>query len=216
MKFKILAITILLSLITISCNKSIENKQLKTDIKIDKQIWMPKNLDVTKFNNGDLIPEAKSNSEWVSAMKNGTPAWCYIENDSINAKKIGVLYNWYAINDKRGIAPSGYHIPSKDDWFELITFLGGNNLAGKKLKSQIGWDEDGNGTDEFNFCGLPGGFRNELGDFNNKRSIGMFWTSTKFPENNLCYFISLDWGTNDCDFEIGGRGYGFSVRCIKD
>lgn len=216
MKSKILAITILLSLITISCNKSIEKNHLKGDVNIGKQIWMSKNLNVTKFNNGDLIKEAKTNEEWISALKSNTPAWCYIENDSISGKKYGVLYNWFAINDKRGIAPLGFHIPSKEEWNDLIAYSGGNDIAGEKLKSKKGWDEDGNGTDVYGFCGLPGGFRHELGDFNNKRSLGMFWTTTVYKDNNHWYFISLDWGTNDCDFEIGDKGYGFSVRCIKD
>jgi uncharacterized protein (TIGR02145 family) len=214
MKIKILSLILLLSFVCTGCKKSSNSIQPNGDIKIDKQIWMPKNLDVTKFNNGDLIPEAKSNSEWVLAMKNGTPAWCYIENDSINAKKFGVLYNWFAINDKRGIAPLGFHIPSKEEWNDLITYSGGNDIAGDKLKSKKGWDEDLNGTDDYGFCGLPGGFRDELGDFNNKRSLGMFWTTTEYKDNNHWYFISLDWGTNDCDFEIGDKGYGFSVRCI--
>ena len=79
MKFKILAITILLSLISIGCNES-------EDIKIDKQIWMSKNLNVIKFNNGDLIKEAKTKSEWIDALKNGTPAWCYSDNDINNGE----------------------------------------------------------------------------------------------------------------------------------
>lgn len=216
MKFKILSITILLSLISIGCNKSNEPKQQNGDIKIDKQIWMSKNLDVKKFNNGDLIPEAKSNSEWASALKNGNPAWCYIGNNVLNGEKYGVLYNWFAINDKRGIFPNGYHIPSKEEWLVLIKFLGGEDVAGEKLKSKVGWAEQGNGTDTSGFCGLPGGFRDELGDFNNKGSLAMFWTTTKFKENNLYYFINLDWGTNKCDNLFGGKGYGFSVRCIKD
>jgi uncharacterized protein (TIGR02145 family) len=216
MKFNILALSILLSFVSTGCKNSSDSKQPNGDIKIDKQIWMPKNLDVTKFNNGDSIPEAKSNSEWVKAMKNGTAAWCYYDNSQVNGEKYGILYNWYAINDKRGIAPSGYHIPIKEDWFELITFLGGNNPAGKKLKSKKGWAEQGNGTDVYDFCGLPGGFRDESGDFNNMGSLAMFWTTTKFKENDRVYFINLDWGTNDCDDLIGAKGYGFSVRCIKD
>ena len=209
MKFKILSITILLSLVIIGCKKS-------EDIKIDKQIWMSKNLNVIKFNNGDLIPEAKSSNEWISALKNGKPAWCYIDNDIINGDKYGVLYNWFAINDKRGITPIGYHIPNKEEWLGLIKFMGGEKIAGKKLKSKIGWKDDGNGSDAYGFCGLPGGFRDELGHFANEGSLGMFWTTTELNENNLQYFISLAWGTDDCSFEIGGKGYGFSVRCIKD
>lgn len=216
MKFKILAITILLSFITISCNNSIENKQIKTDIKIGNQIWMSKNLNVTKFKNGDLIKEAKTNEEWKSSLISNTPAWCYIENDSISGKKYGLLYNWFAINDKRGIAPLGYHIPSREEWLNLVKFLGGEKIAGEKLKSKKGWAEKGNGTDIYDFCGLPGGFRDESGDFNNIGSLAMFWTSTKFNKNDRVYFINLDWGTNDCDDLIGSKGYGFSVRCIKD
>ena len=216
MKIKIVALILLLSFVSTGCKNSSDSKQPNGDIKIDKQIWMSKNLDVTKFNNGDSIPEAKSSEEWVTALKSCKPAWCYIENNSISGKKYGVLYNWFVINDKRGIAPLGYHIPTREEWLNLVKFLGGERIAGQKLKSKKGWVEDGNGTDVYDFCGLPGGFRDESGDFNNKGSLAMFWTTTKFKENNLIYFINLDWGTNDCDDLIGGKGYGFSVRCIKD
>ncbi len=83
------------------------------EVKIGNQVWTSKNLDVEQFNNGDKIPEAKTNEEWNLANKNKTSAWCYYDNDNKNGMKYGKLYNWYAITDPRGIAPKGWHIPSK-------------------------------------------------------------------------------------------------------
>ncbi len=108
-------------------------------VTIGTQVWMTKNLDVAKFRNGDLIPEAKTNEEWDEAGRNRKPAWCYYNNDPANGAKYGKLYNWYAVNDHRGLAPEGYHIPSDKDWEVLSDYLGGVDVAGKKIKSNIGW-----------------------------------------------------------------------------
>ena len=96
---------------------------------------MTKNLDVATFRNGDPIPEAKSNEEWQKAGENKQPAWCYYDNDPKNGAIYGKLYNWYAVNDPRGLAPSGYHIPSDAEWTKLTDFLGGKTVAGDKMKS---------------------------------------------------------------------------------
>ena len=81
-------------------------------VKIGTQVWTTKNLNVSTFRNGDTIPEVKTNEEWIEAARIQQPAWCYYENDSMNGAKYGKLYNWYAMNDTRGLAPIGYHIPS--------------------------------------------------------------------------------------------------------
>ena len=162
------SIILLFSLIFFSC-KNPDNIKF---VKIDKQIWMSENLNVNKFNNGDTIPETKTVSEWKDAIKNRKPAWCYYENSIENGKKYGKLYNWFAVTDPRGIAPNGWHIPTKDEWLDLRNFLGGEKLAGEKLKSKQGWDEEGNGTDVFKFNGLPGGYMDgDTGDFNNSGSL---------------------------------------------
>ena len=102
------------------------------------------NLDVDRFRNGDPIPHAQTEEEWLYAGENGQPAWCYYDNDPKNGKKYGKLYNWYAVNDYRGLAPKGYHIPSDEEWSVLTRFLGGVYIAGDKMKSTTGWDNNEN------------------------------------------------------------------------
>ena len=111
-------------------------------ISIGKQEWLDSNLAVDTFRNGDAIPEAKTKAAWLKAGKEGKPAWCFYNNDPSNETKYGKLYNWYAVNDPRGLAPDGYQVASEKDWQVLKTFLDDdNNLgAGNKLKSQVGWD----------------------------------------------------------------------------
>ena len=103
-------------------------------VTIGSQTWTTKNLDVATFRNGDAIPQAKTDEEWKAAGRNKQPAWCYYENDPKNGTKYGKLYNWYAVNDARGLAPAGWHIPTDEEWTVLSTFLGGGEVAGKKMK----------------------------------------------------------------------------------
>ena len=85
-----------------------------TEITIGRQVWMTENLNVDKFRNGDPISHAKTDEEWVKAGENGSPAWSHYDNDPANGEKYGKLYNWYAVNDSRGLAPEGWKIPSDD------------------------------------------------------------------------------------------------------
>jgi uncharacterized protein (TIGR02145 family) len=107
-------------------------------VTIGTQVWMTANLDVSTFRNGDPIPEAKTDEEWERAGKLKQPAWCYYDNDPKNGVKYGKLYNWYAVNDLRGLAPVGYHVPTDAEWTTLKKFLGDD--AVKKMKSTIGWE----------------------------------------------------------------------------
>ena len=102
---------------------------LSQDITIGTQTWTSKNLDVSTFRNGEAIPEAKSKEEWSKAGDNKTAAFCYYEYDSKNGKVYGKLYNWFAVNDSRGLAPIGYHIPSDKEWSTLIQYLGGGSKS---------------------------------------------------------------------------------------
>ena len=110
------------------------------EVTIGKQVWMVENLNVDKFRNGDPIPHAETNEEWEKASDNKQPAWCYYDNDPANDTKYGKLYNWYAVNDSRGLAPAGFHIPSDSEWTVLIDYLGGKEVAGVKMKSTSGWE----------------------------------------------------------------------------
>ncbi|MEY4573638.1 MAG: hypothetical protein RLZ10_2937, partial [Bacteroidota bacterium] len=128
-------------------------------VVIGNQTWMAQNLNTTTFRNGDIIPEAKTNEEWVKADKKKQPAWCFYRGNSEEGWKYGKLYNWYAVNDSRGLAPDGWHIPSSEEWTNLINYLGTENI-GEKIKTTEGWFQDGNGNNESGFSGFPGGHRN--------------------------------------------------------
>lgn len=186
------------------------------EVTIGNQVWMTKNLDVDKFRNGDPIPESKTKEEWENAEENNQAAWCYYDNDPKNGVKYGKLYNWYAVNDPRGLAPSGWRIPSNDDLFILRAFLN-SAAAGIQMKSLSGWDNDNLGEKVRNnsgFSGLPGGFIDDLGYFEAVGGNGSWWTSTEFGPYTAKRFYLC--GT--CyDVELGfvKKGFGFSVRCIK-
>jgi uncharacterized protein (TIGR02145 family) len=132
-------------LVTNNTNTNNTNQNAQTSqtggyksVKIGNQTWMTENLNVERFRNGDLIPQAKTNVEWEKAGKEGKPAWCYYDNDPKNGAKYGKLYNWYAVNDPRGLAPIGWHIPTDTEWTTLDNQLGDD--AGKKMKSTSGWN----------------------------------------------------------------------------
>jgi len=182
-------------------------------VKIGAQSWAIANLDVSTFRNGDSIPEAKTNKDWVAAGESGKPAWCYYNNDLKTGAKYGKLYNWYAVNDPRGLAPAGWTVASDDDWAELGSHLGGQGLAGNKLKSTSLWINGNNGTNETGFMGLPGGYRVENGTFVNIGSIGTWWSSTESKNlTAIDYYLVL---SGALDRSITPKQRGESVRCIR-
>jgi uncharacterized protein (TIGR02145 family) len=191
----------------------INGKNYRTVI-IGSQTWMSENLDVDKFRNGDPIPEAKTDEEWEQAGKNKMPAWCYYDNDPKNGLKYGKLYNWYAVNDLRGLAPKGWHIPSDAEWQILENYLG-EESAGNKIKSTSGWDNNGNGTNSSGFKGLPGGFRHSHGDFYRLGIEGCWYSSSlgyKGNPDSLYIWNNEDFFARDSQFGDLGN----SVRCLKD
>ncbi|MBU3713406.1 MAG: hypothetical protein FGM46_00490 [Ferruginibacter sp.] len=197
----------------------LQSSQAQT-VTIGKQVWMSENLNVDKFRNGDLIPEAKTDEEWKKAGEEGNPAWCYYENrssqdDPENGEKYGKLYNWYAVNDSRGLAPKGWHIPSDDEWSILTNFLGGAKVAGEKMKSKTGWNEGGNGSNSSGFSGLPGGSRTYSGAFNTFGDDGYWWSSTEEGTLNAWYrYMDYDYSTIvRLNYD---KANGFSVRCLRD
>ena len=130
---------------------------LSQDITIGAQVWMTRNLDVSTFRNGDTIFEAKSKEDWVKAGESKRPAFCYFRFNSKYGKQFGKLYNWFAVNDSRGLAPVGYHIPTREELEELINHLGGKDTAAKSLKSIEDWSKGDTGTNSSGFSALPGG-----------------------------------------------------------
>lgn len=182
-------------------------------VKIGNQTWAVANLNVSTFRNGDTIPEAKTNQEWVKAGESGKPAWCYYNNDPANGQKYGKLYNWFAVNDPRELAPTGWSLSNDADWAELATFLGGHEAAGTKLKSAGGWNEGYNGTNESGFTGLPGGYRIENGTFLNLTGIGTWWSTTEGRNMNANdHYLALRAGIGKSS---NPKQRGESVRCIR-
>ncbi|MEO5998864.1 MAG: fibrobacter succinogenes major paralogous domain-containing protein [Chitinophagaceae bacterium] len=183
--------------------------------KIGGQTWATANLDVSNFKNGDAIPEVKADSEWIKAGEDGRPAWCYYNNDAASGKKYGKLYNYFAVNDPRGLAPAGWHVPNDLEWITLTAHLGGEAVAGKKMKATGGWQEGGNGNNASGFVGLPGGRREFYGAFNNAGSRGYWWSSTEGKAS-----IALGDGLTSNKGYVNGFDYegrvAFSVRCVKD
>jgi uncharacterized protein (TIGR02145 family) len=181
-------------------------------VKIGTQTWTSKNLNISSFRNGDAIPEIKTNEEWKAALEAGKPAWCYYNNDPENGKKYGKLYNWYAVHDPRGLAPAGWHIPSKPEWLVLYTALGGDVVAGGKMKEagDTNWTTPNTGaTNSSGFTGRPGGYRIRSGIFNNIGKYGLWWSSGNYDAMMSYNFAAIAYGEGDKDVAI-------SVRCIKD
>ena len=190
-------------------------KSYSQTVTIGAQVWMTKNLNVSTFRNGDPIPQAKTDDEWLKAGLNKQPAWCYYNNNPANGAKYGKLYNWYAVSDSRGLAPVGYHIPSDAEWTILTDYLGGEEKAGAKMKSKQGWAEDGNGTNSSGFSGLPGGYRYSNGTFHDIGKYGDWWSSTEFTTTNAC-FRDLYYDSGNVFRFSHFKGEGFSVRCLRD
>jgi len=195
-------------------NKVYEPTEI-TGVKIGNQIWMTQNLKVAFFRNGDSVPYVKTAEDWEKAGKEQKPAWCYYNNDPANDSKYGKLYNWYAVNDARGLAPAGWHIPSDVEWKQLTDYIGGNEAAGKKLKSASGWELNGNGTNESGFSGLPGGYRYDYGFFNYGGLFAVWWASpVEYTSFAWLYYQAYNFGNAFRYFP--NKAFGFSVRCVKN
>ena len=185
-------------------------------IMIGDYSWMMENLDVTTFANGDTIPQAKTKAEWLKAIENRQPAWCYYDNQS--EPKYGKLYNWFAVNDSRRLGRGQNELPSVEAWKNLIEELGGTYKASDKMKSLKGWDKpkdfygDANGSNFSGFCGLPGGYRNTEGAFESVKYLGIWWTSSPNGyEEAYCYQLSYDDDASLKD-KSALKSCGFSVR----
>ena len=185
-------------------------------IVIGTQQWMSKNLEVAFYRNGDPIPQVTDATAWAALT---TGAWCYYNNDSTQGTKYGKLYNWYAVNDPRGLAPAGWHIPSDAEWTTLETTLGGSSVAGGKMKEAgtLNWiSPNTGGNNNSGWAGLPGGYRNGYdGTFYDVGLFGFWWSSTEF---NTAFawarYLFYNLGTiNRANYN---KLYGFSVRCLRD
>jgi len=191
-------------------------------VMIGEQCWMAENLKVTHYRNGDPIPNVIDNTEWVNLS---TGAYCTYDNDSTNVTIYGRLYNWYALDDDRNIAPEGWHVPTMDDWGTLKNYLGGFSVAGGKMKATGTIEgEDGlwrspntGATNESGFTGLPGGFRSgSIGSFQKMGESAWFWISP-VEGSEHAHFNHLRYNYESISQQYGDyKNYGISVRCVKD
>jgi uncharacterized protein (TIGR02145 family) len=194
------------------------------NVTIGTQIWSSTNLDVTTYRDGTPIPQVTDPTAWVNLT---TGAWCYYNNDPANGAIYGKLYNWYAVagihdNDpntpNKILAPQGWHVPSDAEWTTLTTFLGGESVAGGKMKStgtSLWQSPNTAATNESGFTGLPAGYRSFSGTFNDFGNNGIWWSSSEFnTTNSWGRFLFYD-GGNAFRYNSIFR-FGFSVRCLRD
>jgi len=186
-------------------------------VTIGGQIWMAKNLSVPRYSNGDLIPQVSDPTQWVNLT---TGAWCWCNNDSVNYSQYGRLYNWYAVNDPRGLAPQGWHISTEQEWNVLSNYLGGNSVSGGKLKEAgtSHWNSPNLGaTNSSGFTALPGGRRDIGTTFFQVTYYGYWWLSSNVS-GDAAPFRSLG-NTSVEMLGIGGTYFkimGLSVRCVRN
>jgi len=203
--------------ITGTFSDSRDNKIYQT-VKIGTQTWLAENLDVNTFRNGDKIPEAKTAEEWILAGEKGEPAWCYYENDSANGKIYGKLYNWYAVNSQKGLAPEGWHVSSDDDWREIIFMLNGKDLAADLMKETgtSHWkSKNTTATNKTGFSGLPGGYRIDNGKFFYLGELGNWW-SPGVDDSKYAKYQYMSYQYSKLFWFVNSKSFGYSVRCIKD
>ena len=181
------------------------------DVIIGSQTWTGCNLDITTYQNGDPIPQVQDATAWGALT---TGAWCYYNNDINNGCTYGKMYNAYAVNDPRGLAPIGYHIPSEAELSILISYAGGTSIAGGALKETgfTHWTSPNAGaTDTYGFRALGSGYRDGFGSFNNINDQGYFWT-TDYPLNSTV----LSYNNSSMPVGLNNEKYGLSVRLVKD
>jgi uncharacterized protein (TIGR02145 family) len=185
-------------------------------VKIDNLWWMAENLKTTKLNDGTSLSMISDNSSW-GALR--TPAYCWYNNNTSNKNIYGALYNWYVVTTNK-ICPAGWRVPSKDEWQTLVTFLGGEAIAGGKMKAKGTdyWEYPNvNATDEVGFSARPGGFRyyNE-GWFDEENQRGWWWSSTDGEAYFASAFIAII--RNDSESILiaeANERNGVYIRCVK-
>ncbi len=193
------------------------------NVDICGKLWLQKNLNVSRYRNGDPIPQIIDPTEWASATYG---AWCYLQNNpavgnGINGSVYGKLYNWFAVNDPRGLAPQGYHVATWTELDELVNCLGGYSVAGGKLKEAgtTHWLAPNTGaTNSSGFTALPTGQGLE---FNNQTSgigtAGQIWSSTEYSGlTSNAHALQILYATESCGSNVTGKHKGYGVRCVKD
>ena len=187
-------------------------------VTIGSQVWLARNLDATHFANGDPVPRITGEAAWAAAGAKGEPAQSAYANDETRVARDGLLYNYAAIADPRGLCPKGFRIPTDADWNTLEATLG-KDVAGTRMKTRSGWPvtetgAPGNGTDDVGFGGLPAGFRTQRGDFFLGDRVAYFWSLTTLSPTTTTAHMLFDYDPKIFRIEYD-KAMGMSVRCLK-
>ena len=196
----------------------VEGNSYKT-VYLGKQCWLAENLRVSKYNDGTPIPNITNNTQWEN---NTTGAWVFYTKYVDANSKYGKLYNWYVVspttNGNKNVCPTGWHMPSDIEWKILTDYLGGEGVAGGKMKEDgiINWNSPN--KDAINtslFTGLPGGSRGDNGGYSAFGSLGFWWSSSVYDNKNAWYLF-LSSGSGGSGIYNKSKGNGLSIRCLKD
>lgn len=183
-------------------------------VTIGTQVWMAENLRTTKYNDNTSIPLVADNTVWGNLI---TPGYCWYNNDEATNKPLyGALYNWNTVNTGK-LCPAGWHVPTDDQWTTLTTYLGGENIAGGKLKEigNIHWTNGNVGaTNETGFTALPGGDRDYNGLFTRIGITGIWQSST--PYVGKAMYLIMYGNQAAVSHSSSAKVNGYSVRCLKD
>lgn len=179
------------------------------------QEWMAENLKTTKYANGDSIPNVTDDTDWSNLI---TGAWAHYDNDSLYENPYGKLYNYFTVADPRNVCPTGWHVPTNGEWNALIVYLGGDSIAGGKMKStgtQYWLNPNIDATNQSGFSGLPGSYRNFSGTFNYIGYGGLWWSSTEYDTWNA-WGRDLSYDDGIASNYHGSKNFGYSIRCLED
>ena len=212
----VLAAILLNSFATMGQQKFTDQRDGRTyhTVILGEKTWFAQNLSSDKFLNGDPIPKSKNLQDWVSRGEKGTPAWAYFDFKDEN-EHMGKYYNWYAVSDKRGLAPKGWHVPGETEWLEMLGSVGGTYQAGKALKSAKGWKNGGNGDNSSGFNGEPTGFCTFSGSFDFTDSHAFWWMNVEDDASNASV-MQLVFADNIAGRYPFFKSNGHTIRCVKD
>jgi uncharacterized protein (TIGR02145 family) len=183
-------------------------------VPIGDQCWFAENLRTNVYADGSSIPKVTDAGVWVGLS---TGARLYFANEPVLRYEYGQLYNWYAVDDARGLCPSGWHVPTDEEWTALETYLSSNGHSGNEgtaLRTTTGWYSGVTGTDDVGFAALPGGNRADNGSYYNVGYRGFWWTSS--PTGGNAWARNLFHTNPSINRDTRGLTPGFSVRCLRD
>lgn len=180
-------------------------------VPIGGRCWMAENLAVTRYRNGDSIPEVADDGTWMATFSGARAAY---GNDPANAAVYGQLYNWYAVDDPRGLCPAGWRVPRNAEWNGLGDVLGG--AAGRQMKAAPGDDPAWDGNNASGFGGLPGGERLSSGLDLGLGTEARWWSSSEGDVGSLAWYRGLSAGSDALERDRNMKRRGHSVRCLKE